>query len=379
MKVDLKGKRAVVVGLGQSGLAAARLLQRVGAAVVGNDQSDTPALRTQLEEMRVEACLGGHPVEVLSKADYIVVSPGVPPLPQIEDAVRSGAAAISEVELASWFIESDVVAITGTNGKSTVTSLVGAMLKEQADRPVFVGGNLGTPLTDVAFTEAAAPGGVAVVELSSFQLERIHDFRARTGVVLNVSADHLDRYDSFEAYATAKSRVFENQVAGDHAVAWSEDDRASLMARAGKGSPQFFGEGGTARIDGGVLVDDESSLRVPISELSLRGQHNAVNGCAAALIGRLAGAGPNAIEHVLRTFPGLPHRMELVRRLDEVDWLNDSKATNVGAAVASVDGAPGSQVVLIAGGVDKGALMRRSRKEWVDEVAPRCSSVKPHR
>ena len=235
-----------------------------------------------------------------------------------------------------------------------MTSLVGEMLTRHAARPVFVGGNLGTPLTDVAFTDAAAAGGVVVVELSSFQLERIHDFRAHIGVVLNVTDDHLDRYDSFDAYAATKGRIFENQEAADHAVALFGEGREAAMARASAGQAHFFGGRGEIRVEQDAVIDEVSGLSVPISELSLRGQHNVLNACAAMLIARLAGAGPDAIDCVLRSFRGLPHRMELVRQLDGVDWLNDSKATNVGAAVASVEGAPGDRVVLIAGGVDKG-------------------------
>ena len=334
--MDVRGQRFLVVGLGKSGRAAARFLASRGARVVANDvrsEIDAP------DELRgIELALGGHPVELFTGVDRIVVSPGVPPLDALVAAEQAGVPIASEIELASWFLDSWVVAITGTNGKSTVTTLIGEML-QQSGRPTFVGGNLGTPLIDVVGTPAATQGGAVVVELSSFQLERVDRFRANVAVLLNVTDDHLDRYATFADYAAAKGRIFAGQTQADHAVVPADDELCRSMARAGAAKVHPF------------AADD---LPVPPSEMKLRGAHNVLNACAAASAARLSGVDATGIANVLRAFPGLPHRMQHVRELDGVSFYDDSKATNVGAAVAALSGFDASRVVLIAGGVDKG-------------------------
>lgn len=365
--MDVRGKRFLVVGLGKSGRAAARFLASRGARVVGND------VRTELDgadELEgIELALGGHDVALFTSVDHIVVSPGVPRLDALDAAERAGVPIASEIELASWFIDSWVVAITGTNGKSTVTSLIGEML-QKSGRPTFVGGNLGTPLIDVVGTPAAQQGGAVVVELSSFQLERVDRFRANVAVLLNVTDDHLDRYDSFAAYAAAKGRIFAGQKRADHAVVPSEDELCRSMARGGAAKIHRFGPGGEVVADptGEVVFPDgqyghleqahindrESGMAVAIDDMKLRGAHNVLNACASALAARLSGVDHEVIASVLLEFPGLPHRMQHVRELDGVRFYDDSKATNVGAAVAALKGFAQGKVVLIAGGKDKG-------------------------
>lgn len=348
-----------VVGLGASGLAAARLLKQKGAQVTINDARTAEALGARAQEAEqagIALALGGHDAAALKQNDLLVISPGVPNLPAITEAEAHGVRAVSEIELASWYVKSKVVGITGTNGKSTVTTLVGEMCKATG-RPTFVGGNLGTPLVEVVGTPAAEEDGVLVVELSSFQLERVDRFRAHVGVILNVTDDHLDRYASFAEYAAAKGRLFAGQRAGDAAVAPSGDELCTSMARASAATLHSFGgQDGAVCRSGDGIHDRVSGLHLPIAELGIQGEHNVDNACAAALAARLAGVDRGHIESVLRSFKGLAHRMQSVLTLSGVSFLDDSKATNVGASVAAVMGLgrQGTRVVLIAGGVDKG-------------------------
>lgn len=363
MTMDLHGQRILVVGLGKSGLAAARLLASRGATVIGNDMNPNHEPSDSLTSVVV----GSHPESLFISVDRIVVSPGVPALPALDAAEKKGVPIASEIELASWFVDpaTTVIGITGTNGKSTVTTLVGEMLTKTG-RPTFVGGNLGTPLVDVADSPAAGPGGAIVVELSSFQLERVDRFHANVAVLLNVTDDHLDRHHTFAAYAAAKARVFHAQTPADHAVIPSGDEIVRPLARAGRAKlHEFGGDHGEVRVSGDAIVDVESGLRLPVSALRIRGAHNVDNACAAALAARLAGVDPGTITEVLSTFSGLPHRMAFVRERAGVVYYDDSKATNVGAAVAALLGLrsepqtrgrseSGPRVVLIVGGVDKG-------------------------
>ncbi len=357
--MELSGARVTVVGLGASGLSAARLLHGRGAHVTINDARTSEALGARIDEAKavgVTLNLGGHDAAALKQNDLIVVSPGVPSLPELMEAERHGVPIVSEIELASWFVQSKVVGITGTNGKSTVTTLVGAMC-QASGKATFVGGNLGTPLVEVVGTNAAGPEGLLVVELSSFQLERVDSFRAHVAVILNVTDDHLDRYASFADYAAAKARLFAGQRQEDAAVAPDGDELCVAMARASAGKLCLFGgrEGGVRR-DGDQIRDLETGLTLSIGELGIKGEHNVDNACAAALAARLIGVGRVEIESVLRSFKGLAHRMQRAESVKNVDFFDDSKATNVGAAVAAVLGLgrQGVRVVLIAGGKDKG-------------------------
>jgi UDP-N-acetylmuramoylalanine--D-glutamate ligase len=361
----------MVVGLGESGLAVVRFVAGRGARVVVNDQRDREALgaaATEAEELGARLVLGGHPDSAFEDLELIVVSPGVPPLAQLDRAEQHGVPVISEIELAARFIEAPIVAITGTNGKSTVTTLIGEMSR-RLERPVFVGGNLGRPMIEAAGTDAGAKGGLVIVELSSFQLERVSQMKAHVAILLNITPDHLDRYPSFEAYAAAKARIFERQDADDFAVLPADAaDLRELIEDDGT-VVLFGGHAGDVRVVDGVLADLQSGLRVPVDELRIRGSHNVSNACAAALAARLLGVRDDDIASVLREFRGLAHRTQYVRSVGGVEYIDDSKATNVGAAVASIDGLTPSKgkIVLIAGGVDKGGsyqpLQQRMSKE----------------
>jgi UDP-N-acetylmuramoylalanine--D-glutamate ligase len=361
----------MVVGLGESGLAVVRFLTARGARVRVNDRRDAETLgaaATEVEALDADPVLGGHPDSAFEGLDLIVVSPGVPPLPQLDEAERRGVPVMSEVELAARFIEAPLVAITGTNGKSTVTSLIGEMCR-RLGRPVFIGGNLGRPMIEAAGTDAGARGGLVIVELSSFQLERVSQMKVHVAVLLNITPDHLDRYRSFEAYAAAKARIFERQDAEDFAVLPADaPDLRELIVDDGT-VVLFDGRSGDVRVVDGVLTDTQSSLRVPVGELRIRGSHNVSNACAAVLVARLLGVRDDDIASVLREFEGLAHRMQYVRSVDGVEYIDDSKATNVGAAVASIDGLTGStgKIVLIAGGVDKGGSYQPIRQRMSED------------
>ena len=369
--MELSRKKTMVVGLGESGLAVVRFLRERGARVRVNDQRDREALgaaATEAEALGAELVLGGHPDSAFEDLDLVVVSPGVPPLPQLEQAEQRGVPVVSEVELASRFIDAPIVAITGTNGKSTVTTLIGEMSR-RLGRPVFVGGNLGRPMIEAAGTDAGGAGGLVIVELSSFQLERVSQMKAHVAILLNITPDHLDRYPSFEAYAAAKARIFERQDAEDFAIlpADAPDLRELIVDDATV--VLFDGRSGDVRVVDGVLTDTQSSLRVPVAELRIRGSHNVSNACAAVLAARLLGVRDDDIASVLRDFKGLAHRTQYVRSVDGVEYIDDSKATNVGAAVASIDGLRGSKgkIVLIAGGVDKGGSYQPLRQRMSEE------------
>jgi UDP-N-acetylmuramoylalanine--D-glutamate ligase len=357
--VELAGKRVLVVGLGKSGLAAVRLLASRGARVVANDLRSEAELGDAAGAARAagaELVLGAHDAALFTSVDHIVLSPGVPPMPALEAADAAGIPIASEVELASWFISASVIAITGTNGKSTVTTLVGEMCK-RSGRPTFVGGNLGTPFVDVVGTAASQRGGYVVVELSSYQLERVARLRVNVAALLNLTDDHLDRYATFDAYAAAKANVFRCQRPGDAAVVPAGDMLCQRYAQRGPGTLHLFGGGdGVVRVIDGFIVDAVTGPVLAVDALHIKGAHNVQNACAAALCARLSGVAPEHVQGVLSSFTGLPHRMFHVADISGVAYYDDSKATNVGAAVAALDGFAegGQRVVLIAGGKDKG-------------------------
>ena len=369
--MELSGKRVLVVGLGESGLAAARFLVDRGARVRVNDRRQSDALGDAAVEaaaLGADLILGAHPRTAFEDVDLIVVSPGVPSFGALEDAEHRGVVVVSEVELAARFIDAPIVAVTGTNGKSTVTTLIGQMCAHLG-KSIFVGGNLGRPMIEAVGTAASRRDGLVIVELSSFQLERVSEMRAHVAVLLNISPDHLDRYPSFEAYAEAKGRIFERQTADDFAILPAETPELLPLAEGGGTIVLFGGFDGEVRVGDGVMVDAGGPLRFPVSELRLRGSHNVTNACAAALASRLLGVNADDIGEVLRTFEGLPHRMQYVGTIDGVEFIDDSKATNVGAAVASIDGLRGSggRIVLIAGGVDKGGSYRPLRERMLEQ------------
>lgn len=361
--MDLAGKRVLVVGLGRSGVGAVKLCAARGAEVIATDNREAEALGAVVEELRGLATLelGGHRRESFLGADLIVVSPGVPPIEPLEAARGAGVPVTGEIELAYRFVEAPVLAVTGTNGKSTTTALLGAMVAASG-RPTFTGGNLGTPLCEAVGTEAAGAGGALVLELSSFQLETVSTFRARVALLLNLTEDHLDRYPSYEAYMAAKARIFDGQHPEDFAVINGLPGQESCRALASRGVAATLAFRLTPGPEPGAFLDGEDLVvqlpgaqpeRLPRAHLNLAGLHNVQNALSALLAARLFGVPLDACAKAMQSFMGLPHRMELCAERNGVRFYNDSKATNVGSVIGSLTGFE-RRVVLIAGGKDKG-------------------------
>ncbi len=360
---EVKGKRVTIIGAARSGLAAARLLSRTGATVFLTDRGElSDEAKQNLHEAGVAFEEGGHTDRAL-EADFFVISPGVPSSNElVQQALHAGLAVYSEIEAASWFCRAPVVAITGSNGKTTTTSLAGYIFT-RAGRNTSVAGNIGFPFSDFALERV--PEDVVVLEVSSFQLDHIAAFRPRVSVLLNITPDHLDRYDNdFGKYARSKFRILENQK-DDDVLVYNHDDvlvreyveritgQRKLWA-LGFSREQFLSQGAFVR-DGAIvlrLAGNEEMLMAP-EELALRGEHNLYNSMAAALAAKAMGVGSNVIREGLATFAGVPHRLEFVRELDGVKYVNDSKATNVDAVRYAL-GSFEEPIVLIAGGKDKG-------------------------
>jgi len=354
--MDVAGKTVVVVGLGRSGVAAARLLLGRGAKVVGTDAAPrerTSAAALALEEAGATLALGGHPDAIFRGASFVVVSPGVPSFAALEAFEASGREVIGELELASRWFDGPIALIGGTNGKSTTTALAGAMLEAAGGR-VFVGGNFGTPPAEVV----GQPFDVWVLEISSFQAERVPTLHARAHALLNVTDDHLDRYPSFAAYARAKGNPFERMTRDDLAVIPRGDAICAEQAARGEARVLTFGTsagdpGADLAYDGDALVHRPLGYSFPRKVLRISGAHNMANACAAIAVAAHLGAPRGAIERALSTFEGLGHRTALVARIGDVTYYDDSKGTNVGASVAALRGLAEARAVLIAGGRDK--------------------------
>ena len=363
--MELANKKILVVGLARTGIATARFLRRRGAAVRATDLAAEAALGPGVAELRaldIDLALGGHRVEDFTAADLVVLSPGVPhTLPPIQAARDRGVPVIGEVELAARFIREPIVAVSGTNGKTTVTELLGRML-EASGRRVFVGGNIGRPL--IGYVDGGQTAEVVVAEISSFQLDTIATFRPAVGVLLNITDDHLDRYTDFAAYAHSKMRLFENQTAQDTAILNGADPVLRAHAAAIRSRRRFYNtaedSANCAPITGTALtlrLPGREAAQLDLTPFRLRGPHNIENACAAALAALAAGASPPGIQQALSTFAPLPHRIESVGVANGVEYVNDSKATNVDAVLRALD-CFATPVVLIMGGLDKGGNFR---------------------
>jgi UDP-N-acetylmuramoylalanine--D-glutamate ligase len=351
--MNLSGKTVAVVGLGESGVAAAELALRHGAEVMGIDSAPedklAPAARA-LAEKGVRLFAGRNDEGAVKRADVVVVSPGIPPLALLDLASQSGALVIGELEFASRFVDAPIVAIGGTNGKSTTTALTHEMLAAQGQKS-FVGANFGTPLSFAAGERY----DVLVLEVSSFQMERAPTFHPRVAALLNVTEDHLDRYPTFLAYAAAKGNMFKDQTSDDVAVVPKGDALVAREAARGDGRLITFGPGGDVGVDqtGKAIVDRLRGIEYPLATIRLRGAHNMLNASAAVACASEMGAGQGAITKVLAEFAGLAHRTAFVAEIGGVRYYDDSKGTNVGAAVSALKGLDEKRVVLVAGGRDK--------------------------
>ncbi|HXY54031.1 MAG TPA: UDP-N-acetylmuramoyl-L-alanine--D-glutamate ligase [Nitrospirota bacterium] len=356
-KADFTGKRVTVVGMARSGIAAARALYALGAIVTVTDKKPPDQLGAQVKALgsgRIAVAAGGHPDRIFIETDLVVLSPGVPKIPQILQAQRHGVKVISELELAWLLSSSPYIGITGTNGKSTVTTLVGLML-EQSRKKVLVAGNIGNALTEDPRLLAGQDWIVA--ELSSFQLEDIETFKPQVAAVLNLTQDHLDRYHDIAEYGEAKARIFMNQQRDDFLVLNFDDPLVKSFSRRASATVIPFSRlqrfnPGACVLDGHLVFNGRRVCRV--DEIKIKGVHNLENALAAAAVSLCAGADSGTVADVLRKFPGLEHRLEFVRQKDGVTYINDSKGTNVGAVLKSVEGFT-QPVILIAGGLDKGS------------------------
>ena len=379
--MDVRGKRVLVVGLGKSGIASAQFLAMRGARVTVSDTRTQNELKGQIPALldrgiAVES--GGHGERTFRDQDLIVVSPGVPSdLPQLTRARAQGIPVIGEIELAARFLKGKIVAITGSNGKTTTTTLCGDLIASSSQR-TLVGGNIGTPV--ILLVDDSTDETVNVIEVSSFQLETIETFHPHIAVVLNITPDHLDRHGSMEAYTAAKARIFENQTSSDYAVLNLDDAGSVGLAPATKSQIRWFtrklqlsGDRSGAFVrDGDIYWRDggKEEKIMPASEITLKGAHNLENILAAVAVGRLCGCDAVSIRNAVRKFKAVEHRLQHVGTIAGVEYYNDSKATNVDATIKAIESFPG-KIHLILGGKDKDSdytLMNSLLRERVKRV-----------
>jgi len=360
--MELNGKRVLVVGLGKSGVASALFMKKHGAKVTVSDTKSGDELRNEIPVLLdngITVETGGHGDRTFRGQDLIVVSPGVPvDAPPLAQARSLGESVIGEIELAAQFLPGPIVAITGSNGKTTTTTLTGEIMVA-AGFPTLVGGNIGTPAISLA--ERAKSETVIVLEISSFQLETVQTFRPKVAVVLNITPDHLDRHRTFEIYTDAKARIFENQHGSDFAVLNADDPTCVTLASRTRSKVFWFSrqkevqQGAWVR-DGNIVFRDGSSQTeiMQVSEIPLKGAHNLENVLAAVCAAALMGCAPSKIRQAVQNFKAVEHRLEYTATIHGVDYYNDSKATNVDATIKALESFP-ANIHLILGGKDKGS------------------------
>jgi UDP-N-acetylmuramoylalanine--D-glutamate ligase len=384
--MEILGKKVIVVGLGKSGMAAARLSAELGASVVATDSAPAERLAPEVSRLPGQVVLGGHAGVDFAGADLIVVSPGVPTFAALADAERAGVPVIGELALSSSRIQAPLLFVGGTNGKSTTTTLLGDLLKA-AELRVFVGGNLGTPAAEAAALQLDA----AVLEVSSFQLERAPGVRPKVSVLLNITEDHLDRYACFQEYADAKGNAFVSQTPEDFAIIPQGDAECRRQAQRGAGKLlEVGGAGADYAVADGTIVERATGERFELRDTRLHGLHNHHNAAFAVAAARALGVPAPPIQRALRDFAPLAHRMALVTEARGVRFYDDSKGTNVGAAVTALLGLNEPRGVLIAGGRDKlgsyaplvEALRRKGRAvvvigEAADKIADAVGDAVP--
>src|SRR5215470_8167527 len=358
--MELKNKRVLVVGLGKSGVAAAFFLADHGAKVTVSDAKSEAQLEKQIPALLdrgITLETGTHNERTFRDQDLIVVSPGVPSdQPQLQHARALGIPVIGEVELAFRFLQGKVIAITGSNGKTTTTTLVGEILNKSGKK-TLVGGNIGTPVISLA--GKSSPDHLLVLEISSFQLETIEQFRPWIAAILNITPDHLDRHRTFQAYMAAKARIFENQQAGDFGLLNLDDPASAALKSKVKGALYWFSrrqpvENGTYVSKGEIVFRNSGreTPMLPISDIQLKGAHNLENVLAAVCVGMLAGCEPQQVRKAVAEFGGVEHRLEPAGNVRGVAYYNDSKATNVDATIKALEAFPGN-IHIILGGKDK--------------------------
>jgi len=366
--MEFKNKKVLIVGFAKTGEAASRFFLDRGAQVTVSDKKREDELGRAAAELRARGAgfeTGGHLAGTFLGADLIVPSPGVPDIPEIKAAMDKGVPILSEIEIAFRFLKGTIIGITGSNGKSTTTTLAHRILKD-AGFKARLAGNIGTPL--IGFVERSRPADIYVTEISSFQLEHAASFRARVAAFLNISLNHLDRHASFEDYYEAKRKLFATQTSDDTAVLNREDALTWALAKNLPSRVLCFSRRRRVRagcfLDRGWLVLRDGTERrlIRTAEIPIPGGHNQENVMAAALIGHVLGVPAEAMRATIRAFRGLEHRLEPVLTARGVRFVNDSKATTVDATLKALQSFPG-RIVLIIGGKDKGGDFRALRRE----------------
>jgi UDP-N-acetylmuramoylalanine--D-glutamate ligase len=379
----IKGKKVCVFGMARSGLAVASLLKKYSGDVFVTDVKNSPFLAKETEELKklgIEYEIGGHSHNSIKDKDFLVISPGVSfDIPILLEAQEKGIPIFSEVEVAFWLNQAFIVGITGTNGKTTTATLIGEILKEDK-REVKVAGNIGVPFSSVV--EEVSSDGIIVLELSSFQLEKIEEFHPKVASILNITPDHLDRYSDFKSYKDAKLRIFENQTEEDFAVLNFDDDESRGIENFSKGEKIFFST--INELDPGVFLKDGSLIFsagggsfgifegkkekiIEATQIGIKGPHNLSNAACASAISLILGVKLGSIRNALQNFKGVEHRLEEVSTISGVKFINDSKATNVSSVWYALQSI-GRPIILIGGGRDKGGDFTKLRDLVKDKV-----------
>ncbi len=389
--LELNGKRVLVVGLGKSGVASALFLKKRGARVTVSDSKSESELHDHIPVLLdngITVETGGHGERTFGQQDLIVISPGVPVnAPALNPARKLGIPIIGEVELAARFLNGKLIAITGSNGKTTTTALAGDVVAASGIK-ALVGGNIGTPA--ISLVEESSDETYTVLEISSFQLETIEKFHPNIGVVLNVTPDHLDRHGTFEVYWEAKRRIFENQTDEDFAVLNMDDLETAKMGKGLKSQLRWFSR--KSEVDSGAFVRDGRIFYLdtrgereimPLEEMQLKGAHNVENVLAAVTIGMILGVAPEKIREAVRNFKAVEHRLEYVTTINGIEFYNDSKATNVDATIKALESFP-KNIHLILGGKDKGSdytvlvPLLQSRVKRVYTIGAAAEKIESH-
>lgn len=376
--MDFKDKKVLVSGVAKSGVSAAYLLKKLGANVIIQDAKTEDKLGnvvTELKNNGIALYLGSNPDDIIENMDILVMSPGVPTdLPFVNKAREKNIPVIGEIELAYMFCKSPIIGITGTNGKTTTTTLVGDICKAYYNN-TFVVGNIGNPFADI--TLDTTNNGAVVAELSSFQLETINEFKPKVSAVLNITPDHLNRHHTIQNYIVAKERVFENQTADDYCILNYNDEITKAMANKTKAKVVFFSLNN--KLDEGIYSDENSiyikalgydQKVIDINELKILGGHNVENAMAAIGCSIAIGVPMDIVVKVLKEFTAVEHRIEYVTTVNDIEFYNDSKGTNPDASIKAVE-AMKRPICIIAGGYDKGSDFT----EWIDTFKGRVKFV----
>jgi UDP-N-acetylmuramoylalanine--D-glutamate ligase len=365
----IRGKKVSFFGMARSGMALAKLLSSLGASVFLTEKKSEKELSSELMELReldISYETGGHTEKAIEYKDYLVISPGVPSdLPLLDEARKKGIPIFSEIEVAFWLTEAQIIGITGSNGKTTTANLVYEILKEDG-REVSLAGNVGVPFSSIA--QKISQRGIIVLELSSFQLENIEEFRPKVSAILNITPDHLDRYPDMKNYTDAKLRIFENQNEEDYAVLNWDDPVTSKLAPLSRAKSLFFSTKSELRVgsyvkNGKLVFQLNGKIEeiIPVEDIGIKGPHNLSNASAGCAICAVMQVKKESMEKALRGFKGVEHRLEEVALIDGIRFVNDSKATNVDSLYYALQSIK-EPIYLIAGGRDKGGDFNRLRE-----------------